>query len=69
LTGNPTVALTQRATKATAGVLSSLRPDYEYSQQNLKDLQYSLPMANFMGIQQMWNVLGQTLPEQSERKR
>lgn len=66
LTGNPTVALTQRAPAAVSGILSSLRPDREFSQKNLKDLQYSLPMANFLGIQQLWNLAGTQLPEQSE---
>ena len=68
VTGNPTVALGQRVLKTVGGVgAAATRSDYNYSQQDLRNLQYSLPGANMLLIQDLWNIAGSTLPARSER--
>jgi len=68
VTGNPTVALGNRVLKTIGGVGAAVtRSDYNYSQQDLRNLQYSLPGANMFIMQDLWNIAGSTLPARSER--
>jgi hypothetical protein len=67
LLGNPTTDLMDKSLKALRGVTAStLRDDYSYSQQDFRALTSILPFQNAMGIRNIYQMLGQTLPRFSE---
>jgi hypothetical protein len=56
-----------KSLKALRGVTAStLRDDYSYSQQDFRALTSILPFQNAMGIRNIYQMLGQTLPRFSE---
>jgi hypothetical protein len=70
ITGNPTYdLLVNRVHGAVKGVINTPRTDYNFSQQDMKNIRYSLPFANLLGMGNLWNIAESELPKKSQSKR
>ena len=64
---NPTTDLMDKGLRATRGVVaSSVRDDYDFSQQDARAMTSITPFQNAMGIRNFYHLLGQNLPRFSE---
>lgn len=67
LMANPTLDLFVDVMKGTGGTARAIiDPNYDFSQQQWRDLTGSLAFQNMLGIQNALNVIGSELPETSE---
>jgi len=66
LFGNPTADLLINGRKAFAGLTAPFRNDYDYSQDDMRNLRKLLPFQNIVGIRNVLDAIQSDLPKRSK---